>query len=336
MRVLVITAMYPSSERPAYGTFVRSQVEALLTAGVDVELLVLKSRWQKLAYAKGVLDMHRHLRRGSGVDLVHGHYGYVGAVARMQLGVPVVVTFHGDDLLGEINVQGRHTRFSRAVAAGGRLLARTVDAAIVQSEQMARLLRRTSVYVIPHEVDLDVFRPIPMMTAREALGLDPAKRYLLFAADPRIPVKRFPLARDAAARLRGQDPSVELLVVFRETQARLALYMSASDALVFPSYQEGSPNIVRQAMACNLPIVATDVGDVRRQLDGTPGCTVCDATVDAFVECVTAILGRRERTNGRERVRHMAPSAVATRVTEVYERTLAGRRHAQAGSTDSG
>jgi teichuronic acid biosynthesis glycosyltransferase TuaC len=329
MKVLIATAMYPTPENPAFGSFVRTQVEALREHGIVVELLVLQGRSRKLIYLKGVFQLRQRLADGT-IDLVHAHYGYVGMVARTQWKVPVVVTYHGDDLLGTINDQGRTTPASRLIAAAGQILGRFVDAVIVQSEQMASKLRRPNVHIIPHEVDFDLFRPTERERARAALGLDLGKKYLLFAANPQIAVKRFPLAQAVAAELAARDPSVELLVVCKEPQDRLALYMSACDALVFPSYQEGSPNVVKQAMACNLPIVATDVGDVRQVIGGASGCFVCEPSVAAFAEKLTEILRRRERTQGRQAVRHFDRSLVTQRVVQVYAEAL--RKHA-AGRT---
>ena len=326
MKVLVATAMYPTPERPAFGTFVRTQVESLRLIGVDAEPFVLDGRSRKAMYARAVPRLRRRLARGD-VDVVHAHYSYVGAVARMQRAVPVVLTFHGDDLLGTIGTDGRQTALSRGIAAGGKLLARLVDAVVVQNRTMADVLHgHPSVHVIPHEVDLDLFAPTDRDEARRTLGLDLERRYLLFASPPDIPVKRFPLAREVADDLRRRDPSVELLVVFKETQERLALYMSAADALVFPSYQEGSPNIVKQAMACNLPIVATDVGDVAEVIAGTEGCVVVEPTVQGFVSPLEAILESRARTTGRDAVRHLAGPLVAARLNDLYTELVERRR----------
>jgi teichuronic acid biosynthesis glycosyltransferase TuaC len=331
MNVLAATAMYPTPENPAFGSFVRTQVEALRQAGVGVDVMVLQGRPRKLIYPKGIVQLRRRLA-SQPVSLVHAHYGYVGMVARSQWSVPVVVTYHGDDLLGTIGANGKIRLSSRWIAAASRLLARTVDAVIVQSDEMASKLRGANVYVIPHEVDLQTFRPTGRAAARAALGLDADRRYILFAANPRIPVKRFPLARAVAERLAARDPAVELLVVYRETQERLALYMSACDALVFPSYQEGSPNIVKQAMACNLPIVATDVGDVRKVIGGTDGCYVCQPDVAEFAERLAEILGRRERTRGRPRVSHMDCPSTAQQIVRVYEETVRRYRLVATGS----
>jgi teichuronic acid biosynthesis glycosyltransferase TuaC len=324
VRVLVATAMYPTLERPAWGTFVRTQVESLRAAGVEVDVMALEGRHRKLLYPKGMYELRRRLAGGS-IDLVHAHYGYMGVVARTQFRVPVVVTYHGDDLLGTIDENGRVVPLSRVIAFGGRLLAERVDAVIVQNAEMARRLRRNDAYVIPHEVDLELFRPIDREHARAALGLEPGKKYLLFASPPEIPIKRFPLAEAAARLLSDSDPAVELLVVHKETQDRLALYFNACDVLVFPSFQEGSPNIVKQAMACNLPIVSTDVGDVRDVIGETPGCEICAPDPAAFARCIAEILARLDRTTGRDAVLRFDPSLVAARIVDVYEHVLDGR-----------
>jgi glycosyltransferase involved in cell wall biosynthesis len=169
------------------------------------------------------------------------------------------------------------------------------------------------------------------MQARAMLGLKAHKKYLLFAANPQIAVKRFPLAKAVADWLARRDPSIQLLVVSKEPQERLALYMSACDALVFPSYQEGSPNVVKQAMACNLPIVATDVGDVRLVIGKTKGCHVCNPTVSEFAARITEILSPPRRTDGRDRIRHLDSSTVSERIIEVYERVLRNREKRFAG-----
>jgi len=332
MKVLIMTAIYPTPENPAFGSFVRTQAESLKRSGLEVELLVMRGRIRKWLYPKAIFQLRKRLQQDS-FDLVHAHFGYVGIVARTQWKVPVVVTYHGDDLLGTVNERGRKERWSLLAAAACKKLARHVDAAIVQSQEMAKQLKRANVFVIPHEVDYEMFKPTQRSAARAVLGLSPDKKYLLFAANPKIPVKRFPLAKAAAHALAQKDPSIELLVVYKETQEGLALYMSACDVLVFPSYQEGSPNIIKQAMACNLPIVATDVGDVRQVIGKTRDCHICRPNVPEFAARINEILSRRTRTDGRTHIRHLNTEAVSGRIIEVYEQVLKNREKRLADST---
>ncbi|MCU1326901.1 MAG: hypothetical protein JWN34_2271 [Bryobacterales bacterium] len=328
MNVLVLTAMWPTAHNPAFGSFVRAQVEELRKAGIQVETLVLEGKHRKLIYPAGAVQLRRRLHRN--IDLVHAHYGYVGWVARTQWQVPVVVTYHGDDALGTIGRNGRTTPVSRLASAFCRRLAPHVDAVIVQSEQMKQRFSGSNTFVIPHEVDLDLFRPLGRDDARRQLGLSFEKKYLLFAANPETPVKRYSLAKDVTDHMIEADSSVELLVVYRETQPRLAMYMNACDALVFPSWQEGSPNIVKQAMACNLPIVATDAGDIREVIAGVDGCYICAPTTEEFAQKLRLILQTPRRTAGRASVQRFAGPLVARRVIGVYEKALRNTANAPA------
>ncbi|MGI9658368.1 MAG: glycosyltransferase family 4 protein [Gaiellaceae bacterium] len=331
MRVLITTSMYPSPERPFYGTFVRTQVEAIRELGIDVRLEVIPEQGTRAGrYLHGLRNIRRAVASGE-VDLVHAHYSYVGAIARLQRSVPTVVTYHGGDLHGSVaDASGRYAFRGKVVVASGRLLANFVDAAIVQSDEMAAKLRpRDRVYVVPHEVDTQLFRPVDRSAARAELGLDSERGLILFPADPGRKVKRFGLAVDAHQLLRSSGRDAELLVVHREPQDRLNLYMNACDALVLTSFHEGSPNVVKQAMACNLPVVATDVGDVRKLVAGTQGCHVCAPVADDFADALASLLDNPRRTDGRPAVEHLTKRHVAERIAGVYERVLRGRASAE-------
>lgn len=325
MKVLVVTAMYPTPENPAFGSFVKAQVECLRRAGVDAEVLVLEGRLRKLIYPKGVIQLNRRLRRGD-VDVVHAHYSYTGMVGRLQLRVPLVVTYHGSDLLGARGRDGSPRWSNRLTVPAGRLLARFADAVIVQSNQMARLVSGANVQIIPHEIDFDLFQPIARDDARRILGLELDKKYALFAARPENGVKNFPLARAAADELVSRGTDVELLVVFKEPQERLALYMSAADVLVFPSFSEGSPNVVKQAMACNLPIVATDAGDIREVVEGTLACHIIEFDVASVADAMSDVLSKCPRSNGRKRVARFSPDIVGQQLIDLYRSVVTPRK----------
>ena len=320
--------MYPTPQRPAFGTFVRTQVEALRAAGLDLELLVADGDRSSSDAYRYALARIQQVARERSADIIHAHFCYPGVVARAQRALPVIVTFHGSDLLGDVGPDGRVTVRGRAQRSIGRCLTRFIDAAIVQSEQMARVVAgRTSAYVIPHEVDLTVFRPMPRADACAALGLDPGRTRLLFAADPAIPVKGFPFSQAVAAGLRRtRAMDIDLHVVHRDSQESLAMQMSACDVLIFPSFQEGSPNIIKQAMACGLPLVTTDVGDVRERLAGASGCLILPRVEAAFIDAIATLLEQRERTDARSRLHDLEPQAVARRVIGVYEDVLDRRR----------
>ncbi|HET7037833.1 MAG TPA: glycosyltransferase [Thermomicrobiaceae bacterium] len=324
MRVLVVTNIYPTPDKPVFGTFVRTQVECLRRAGVEIDVMAMDGRFRKLIYPWGVVQLQQRLLRER-YDLIHAFYSYSGMVARCQWKLPLVVTYEGADLTGAFSWNGRPDRSNAIVVPAGQLLARLADAAIVQSQEMADKIPNTNVHIVPHEVDFDTFQVTSREQARRQLGLEADKKYLLFAADPDNGRKNYALARAAAERLAAEDPSVELLVVWRESQERLALYMSACDALVFPSYSEGSPNVVKQALACNLPIVATEVGDIREVIAGTDWCYLAGFSADEFAMKLREILTVLPRTDGRLRARRYAPEVIVGQVRAIYDDVLARR-----------
>src|SRR5215472_8785042 len=205
MKILVATSIYPTSENPALGSFIRTQVEYLKRAGVEVDVFRLQGRPRKLKYLEAPFQLRRRLSDPS-IDLIHAHYSYVGMIARTQWKVPVVVSYCGDDILGTMKENGRPTVPSRLAVFAGQILSNLVDAVIVKSPEMGSKLKRKDVFVIPHEINFEVFHPVDKDTARTTLGLDSKKKYLLFAANPKIPVKRFPLARAVADELKKKDP----------------------------------------------------------------------------------------------------------------------------------
>jgi len=197
---------------------------------------------------------------------------------------------------------------------------------------MAATLGKTSCEIIPVGVDLSVFRPIPRQAARSALGLTDDRSYVLFVGDPSLVVKRFWLAAEAMELVRAEHPEAELIVANGRTPNEMPLWLSAADVLLLTSISEGSPVVVKEALACELPVVSVPVGDVAARIAGADECVVVDAAPQALASAVEGVLTRGERsTNGREVVSATSSTAVAQRILGVYEHVLdtsgkAGRR----------
>jgi len=330
MKVLVVTNMYPSAERPHWGAFVRSQVESLTALGVENTLYEIEG-WKSTArYAHALRELPRLVRQ-HGAELVHAHYGLSGAAAAAVREVPLVVSFCGDDLLGRPDAQGHITPKSRWLISVSRLAARRADQVIVKSEEMRkRIPDVTEVEVIPNGVDLSRFNPIDRDAARTQLGWPQDEAVLLFAGPPDEPRKNFPLAREVESRLKAQGRRVRLVAFHGRPQADVALAMSAADVLLLPSFHEGSPNVVKEALAMSLPVVAAPVGDCAERLRGvTPG-GVAAREPEAFARAVGQVLAAGTRSNGREQIQPLELSAVARRILALYQRVLARRARASA------
>jgi len=316
MRVLVVTNMYPTADKPAFGTFVRDQVESLRAIGVDVDVFFMDGKASRLNYARGFADLRRRLRRHAPYNLIHAHYVFSGLVAISQRRLPVVLTHHGIEVV--LGWQGHLCRW----------ITPRVDAVIVTSRGVKRALGDEDAVVIPCGVDMARFAPMPQAEARARLGLPSDAKLVLFAGEPR-PEKRLEMIQAAVGLLAAEDSRVQLVVASNRPHEEMPLYMNACDALALASDFEGSPMVIKEAMACNLPIVSVDVGDVAEIMGGTEGCYLCERTPEDMAAKLRLALARGGRTDGRRRVAHLSLEATARQILAVYERVLATRRESR-------
>lgn len=329
MKVLMVTNMYPSPERPGWGAFIKTQIDSLTRAGIATDVMVIEGYKSQLNYLKAIFELRRRCRETS-YDLVHAHYGLSGLVARAQFRYPVIVSYCGDDLYGHADARGKPTRTSLFWVALHKLLARFVDATIVKSAAMNRLLPRPTAAVIPNGVDLDVFKPLDQAACRQRLGLSSDATYVLFPYSPQRPRKNFAAVRAAVELINQRTPQpgrrLEMLVVEGVPNTEIPVYMNAADVLVLASCWEGSPNVVKEAMACNLRVVATDVGDVRTLFGTTPGYAICEPTAESIADRVQQVLLAPRPTAARQLVAPLSLEQIAQRVIAEYARVVSNRK----------
>ena len=308
MRALVVTNMWPSPERPAYGAFVRDQVEALRRLpGVEVEVFAFPPR----TYARAARELRR--RHGPSVagrfDVVHAHFGLTAWVVQAVHGAPRVVTLHGTDV-----VHPRTGRLTRAILPRMDLVA-TVSAAL-EDQLGPRWAGRTA--VLPSGVDTRRFRPLPRAHARQALELDPDEPCLLFPADPSRPKKRHDRAMEVAG-------GVRLLSLGDVDPAQVPLWVNAANAVLVPSEAEGFGLAVLEALACDVPVLATPVGNHPEALAGIDG-TLC-APFDAATWRVAVAPHLRHgdpRVAGRGRAERWSADRMARGVVDAWAKLLGG------------
>lgn len=312
MRVLAVTNMYPNQREPAFGTFVRDQVESLRALGVEMDVFFMDGKISRWNYLRGFDRLHRYLRTRPAYDLIHAHYVFSGLVALSQRRLPVVLTHHGIEVV--LGWQGWLCRW----------ITPRVDRVIVTSPEVKRALGDERAVVIPCGIDMSRFAPMPRDEARARLGFPADRESVLFVGEPR-PEKRLEIIRAAVERLAAQDSSVQLIVATNRPHDEVPLYMNACDALALASDFEGSPMVVKEAMACNLPIVSVDVGDVAEVISGTEGCYLCERTPEDMADKLRLALARGMRTDGRGRVSHLSLDATARRILAVYEEISAAQ-----------
>jgi len=334
LRILMVTCEWPREKWGGTAHFIVRQAEFLRAAGVDVDVLEFKGGKMPHRYARAWLEVRRRLRKGSH-DVVHAQFGQSGLVT-LPSSRPLVVTYRGDDVEGELSDDhGKHTAIGRVMPALSRFVARRADAVIVVSAHLGNLLGPlpAPVHVIPSGLNLELFRPVPKDKALQALSLSSDRRRVLFVGNPHLARKRFALAQAAVSRLNQRLP-VEMLVGWQVPHTQIPLMMNAADALVFTSLQEGSPNAVKESLACDLPVVSVPVGDVAHRLADVDGCELCpDDRVETIAAALERVLRRGTRVNGAAAVAQLDERLLTQRVIGVYHSAAAAWRRRLANAT---
>jgi glycosyltransferase involved in cell wall biosynthesis len=300
--------MYPTAERPALGSFVRDQVEALRRRD-DVEIELFAFAPGLRSYPAAARELRRRFR-GRRFDVVHAHFGLTAWPALAARLGPVVVTLHGNDLF-----HARSNRLTRAILPWVAL-----PAAV--SREFSGLLRGAGVSrrvaVLPVGIDLRRFRPIARAEARRRLGLDPGGRYLLFPHDPARPLKRADRAREAA----GDTP---LLTLGNVPPAEVPYWINAANAVLVPSQAEGFGLSVIEALACGVPAFGTPVGIHPVALDGIDGAFCAAWDRDVWRAALRPVLEADDpRVDGRDRAALFSADRMAARVVAAWHDVAAG------------
>lgn len=317
----MITGQLPTPEKPGSMAFIARQIESLRHIGLEVDVLQITGL-KKFKYLQAIPRLRSLVK---GYDLIHAHFGYCGWVGRSQFQKPVVISFMGDDLLGTPSANGELSLLNRFMIHINCRFAKSVDAVIVKSEEMARVIDPIDAHVVPNGVDLENFYPMDLEQAKEALGWHKETFYVLFPGFPELPRKCYPLAKAAVARAAQKlSKPIELAVLWDVPPEKVPLYLNACHALLMTSLWEGSPNVVKEAMACNLPVVSVPVGDVPELLNNVSGCAVCPRDEEELADALVDILLSGERGGGRKALEEkgLDLESVALQIREIYEQVL--------------
>ena len=321
-----VLCVIPTKRTPATKfsmIFAERQVAALLEAGLEVECFYLLVEPD----LRTMVEQWRRLRETIWdfcPDVVHAQYGTVTALLSvLSSHVPAVITFRGSDLNPE-PAAGRIVCLIRRLIS--ELAALRANQIICVSPQLkARLWwRRSRAIVIPTGVDTEQFRPRPRVEARKQLGWkDDSERIVLFNAGGNPRIKRLDLAQAALDVAREICGDIRLVVINGEVPPdRVPLYMAGADLLLLTSDWEGSPTIVQEANACELPVVSVDVGDVRERLEGVLPSFIVPRDSVAIGRVIAEFLVHRRRSNGADRISECSNSVVIERTISAYRAAI--------------
>lgn len=287
------------------GDVVKNQGESLEIAGVDVDYFLIKPGFW------GYLSSIRKLRfeyKSGHYDLVHAHYSLCGFVAVLAGCKPLVVSLMGSDIAT--------SGFLRALI---RFFIRYKwSEAIVKTRQMKELIGVDRVHVNPNGVDIEKFKPIPKEIARQHIGYKEDKKLIVFIAVNNRREKNINLATEAINLF--NDNNIDFKHIHDVPNQEIPYYLNAADVLLLTSKREGSVNVIKEAMACNCPIVSTDVGDVRWVTGNTDGCFITSFEPEDVAQKIKAAIDFGKRSEGRQRIIDLGLDSVtvAKRIEDVY------------------
>lgn len=294
--------------------FIYEQEQSLKNYGVLVDYFIIRGKGI-IGYLKHFPKLKNELKKN--YELIHAHNGLCGLISNLQRKIPVITTYHGSD----INLI--HLRVISYFAI--LLSARNI---FVSKKQYLKSLIKRNIDIIPCGVDLNAFKPEERSHSKNKLKFSLNKQYILFSSAFSIRIKNKALA-DFAFRYLGQN-EIELLELKNKSREEVSLLLNGCELLLLTSFSEGSPQIIKEAMACNCPIVSTDVGDISDVIGETVGCYICSFDpIDVADKVKMAMVFSLEkgRTNGRNRIIAMGLDSdnIAKRIMNVYTNVLVKR-----------
>jgi teichuronic acid biosynthesis glycosyltransferase TuaC len=303
------------------------QMQSLIDAGIEVEYGHFSSRKSIIGLLKAGKKIRLICKR-EGIDLVHVLWGSTTALLTVIVSTtPVIISFCGSDLLGNKSISGRLTVGGRINRIFSKIAARFSDHIITKSEKMASILSqkiRAKTSIIPNGIVLDEFYPLPTLDCKIKLGWDTSKKHVLFFYTEGQVVKNSSMAKEVMEIVKQKIPVAELVIATKIPHENLVYYYNASDIMILTSFHEGSNNSLKEARACNLPIVSVDVGDAKERLKYVNACHVIDSyDPDEFAEKVVEVLKSGKKSDGTRYSDEVSIGNVASQIIEVYKKVLA-------------
>ena len=290
-------------------TFVKEQGEALSELGVNVFYFAVKGK-----HARGYLSSLPGLRKSikdNHIDLIHAHYGLCGALAVMQRSVPVVITFHNGETL---------TSKGKLISSLAAWFSKyNIFVAQHIHDKLFKVPKKYS--IIPCGIDLKQLPLVDKGEAIRSMGLQNDIPNILFGGSFSNARKNYPLAKEALAML---PYDVNLIELKGYSRKEVNLLLCGCDLFFIPTKSEGSPQVVKEALACNCPIVATGVADIPVLLSGVSQCYTTNFNPSEIAERIDRVLKSGERSNGRDKVisMNLDNPQVARRIKTIYEEVL--------------
>jgi glycosyltransferase involved in cell wall biosynthesis len=305
MKVLFV---FSGNNPKGISPIIRTQGESLEKAGVDLHYFAVEGTGLK-GYLKNIQPLRRIIREQQ-ADIIHAHNDLCGILSVLSTSRPIITSLMGSELHGSMARLWLIRFFIRFIWKG----------TIVKSDSMARKVSSGRISVIPNGVDLGKFYRTDKAGARSKVGFSPSTRHVLFLADPARPEKNYSLALKAIALLK--DKNIQLQTIYQSEHEMVPVYLNASDLLLLTSTWEGSPNVVKEALACGCPVVSTRVGDVEKLISGVAASYVTTDDPAEIAKKIERSLGETADMEGRRKLKEYSIERIAEKIIEKYKSTI--------------
>lgn len=305
--------LFVSSGNSHYGIvpFIKSQGDSLIKEGVDVDFFTVKGK-NIGGYVKNIKVLSNYIRLGK-FDIIHAHYGLTGLLCVMTFTrIPIILSVMGSDAYGSFNKNGKRIKSSYVNMFLTQIALIFVKKIIVKSKNILKFVPyKDKTIIIPNGVNFEMFK---------SNNNDLPKNRVLFLGNPSDPRKNIKLLQKAINLINREN--LKLINPFPIPHNHFPEYLNNTSVFVLTSYNEGSPNVIKEAMACDVPIVSTDVGDVREVMIRTEGCFISSFEPKDIAQKIKKALDFETRTTGREDIKHLDSCVIAKRIIEIYNEIL--------------
>lgn len=305
--------------------FIKSQYESLQPFVRKIDHYRIKGSGIK-AYILAYKELKKILKSEK-YDIIHAHWTYSGIICSSLIKKEkLVVSFMGNDLFGIYTKKYNILTFKGLIniLLSQYLLFKT-DAIIVKSKRMLRWIPfycRYKTQIVPNGVNLNKFKPLDQNEAKKYLQIEPQQKYILFLGDTKDSNKNFDLLEKAGLQLDKAEVSYKILKPYPIDRTKVPFYLAAADVLAFTSKLEGSPNIIKEAIAMGCPIVATDVGDVFERISGIDGCYISKFDEYDFSEKLAAALKSNKRINPNGHLNEISEINISRKIISLYVKMI--------------
>jgi teichuronic acid biosynthesis glycosyltransferase TuaC len=316
MKVLFVSS---GNSKTGMVSFVKSQGESLLQKNISLEYFSIIGKGFS-GYLKNIGILKRQLKQNQ-YDIIHAHYALSAWVALFaSRKTPIVVSYMGSDTYGSYTKKGKLKLKSLINIFAALLLQPFVNKIIVKSQNLSKyVFYKSKMNIIPNGVDLSKFST---EKTPGSLNKRNNEKHILFLADPKNSRKNFKLLEDAMLLIK--NPNYTLVSPYPVDHNQVKAFYTNADVFVLTSYNEGSPNVIKEAMACNCPIVATNVGDIKWLFGNTEGCFITSFKPEDVAAKIQEAIKFAKRTKGRERLINIGldSDSVANNLINIYRSCL--------------